>query len=423
MEAQNNLNTNNFEHTYKINISGVLSTVSIMILVSLVISVMPLLLNNDHAIFYTSQSLYAAVILLFVGMMYFDWWGLLVGLVTFVICGWVLKLPPGIFITNTIANILQLVLLQLSYKAIKRVKRENQNMYRNGNLYLNLYNYALILIFIFYITYVFSTTDVNIWILVSFSIVVLLITLVKCIKEKDIRLFMFNLTIALIPSLIASTASYYMGTYFCTPENTAIKYISTWTLSNYVLLQTIGYWFYQYFFTRNFEKHDNRSIKPLIISTVLYYAAAFLWNMLIVLMLKSDVLGTKAYMYFFPWALGNTFLLSNLYFSSSQSVISEKDKFKWFEERIIVIEKNTSTIIMIIAFLLPLSLEFLKDTPDILKTLFAANIFCTCTAVGLIWIPGNNIKFIYLLKTLKTICYTYSISLLLLCVILILSSL
>ena len=128
-------------------------------------------------------------------------------------------------------------------------------------------------------------------------------------------------------------------------------------------------------------------------------------------------------MYFFPWALGNTFLLSNLYFSSSQSVISETDKFKWFEERIIVIEKNTSTIIMIIAFLLPLSLEFLKDTPDILKTLFAANIFCTCTAVGLIWIPGNNIKFIYLLKTLKTICYTYSISLLLLWVILILSSL
>ncbi len=423
MQTQDDLNTNNFEHTYKINISGVLSTVSIMILMSLVISVMPLLLNNDEAIFYTSQSLYAAVILLFVGMMYFDWWGLLVGLLTFLICGWVLKLPPGIFITNTIANILQLLLLQLSYKAIKRVKRENQNMYNKGNLYLNLYNYVLILIFIFYITYVFSTPDVNIWILVAFSIVVLLITVTKCIKEKDVRLLLFNLMIALIPSLIASMASYYMGAYFYKPENTAIKYISTWTLSNYVLLQTIGYWFYQYFFTRNFEKYDNRSIKPLIISTVLYYGAAFLWNLLIVLMLKSDVLGSKAYMYFFPWALGNTFLLSNLYFSSSQSVISETDKFKWFEERIIVIEKNTSTIIMIIAFLLPLSLEFLKDTPDILKTLFAANIFCTCTAVGLIWIPGNNIKFIYLLKTLKTICYTYSISLLLLCVILILSSL
>ena len=138
-------NTDKFSYTYKINISGVLSTVSIMMLVSLAISVIPLLLNSDLAIFYTSQSLYIAAILLFVAMMYFDWWGLLVGLMTFIICGWVLELPTGIFITNTFANILQLVLLQLAYKTIKRVKLKNKNMYRSGNLYLNLYNYSLIL--------------------------------------------------------------------------------------------------------------------------------------------------------------------------------------------------------------------------------------------------------------------------------------
>ena len=418
-----NQNTNNFEYTYKINISGVLSTVSIMLLMSLVVSVMPLLLNNDQAIFYTSQSLYTAVILLFVAMMYFDWWGLLVGLMTFLVCGWVLKLPLGILISNTLANILQLVLLLLAYKTIKRIKSKNKNMYNSGNLYLNLYNYSLILIFLFYLVYVFSSTEISICVLLLFSIIVLCITLAKSFKEKDIRLLLYNFMIALLPSLVASTASYYCGVFFYKPENTAFKYITTWTLSNYVLLQTIGYWFYQYFFTRNFNKYDNRAIKPIIISTVLYYGAAFIWNMLIVLMLKSEVLGNKAYMYFFPWALGNIFLLSNLYFSSSQSIIDESDKFKWFEDRIIVIEKNTSTIIMIIAFLLPLSLEFMKFTPDILKTLFSANIFCTCTAVGLIWIPQHNIKFIYLLKSLKTICYTYSISLLLLCVILILSSL
>ena len=417
-----NSNTDKFEYTYKINISGVLSTVSVMILVSLVISVMPLLLNNEEAIFYTSQSIYTAVILLFVSMMYFDWWGLLVGLMTFIICGWVLNLPIGIFISNTLANILQLVILQLSYKAIKRIKCENQNMYKNGDLYLNLYNYLLMLIFLFYLVYILTTTDINVWILLSFSIVVLCITMTKSLKEKDRRLLLYNLMIALIPSLVASTISYYLGAYFYNPEITAIKYIATWTLSNYVLLQTIGYWFYQYFFTRSFD-NDNRLTKPLIISTILYYGAAFLWNMLIILMLKSDVLGTKAFMYFFPWALGNIFLLSNLYFSSSQNVTNIEDKFQWFEDRIIVIEQNTSTIIMIIAFLLPLSLEFLKDTPEILKPLFAANIFCTCTAVGLIWIPRHKIKFIYLLKSLKTICYTYSISLLLLCVILILSSL
>lgn len=416
-------NPNNLEYTYKITVSNILSTVSIMMLMSLVISVIPLLLNSDQAIFYTSQSLYIAVILLFVAMMYFDWWGLFIGFLTFLICGWVLELPVGILISNTVANTLQLILLHVSYKAIKRLGLENKNMYNDGNLYINMYNYSLILIFLFYLVYVCSSSNTDLWILLTFALVIFFITIAKSIKEKDLRLLLFTFLIALLPSLIASTVSYYWGLVFRQSGDVALKYITTWTLSNYVLLQTIGYWFYQYFFTRSYDISDKRANKPIIISTTLYFAAAFIWNVLIILMLKSNVLGVRSYMYFFPWALGNIFLLSNLYFSSSQTISNEIDKFQWFENRIIVIEKNTSTIIMIIAFLLPLSLEFLKDTPDILKTLFAANIFCTCTAVGLIWIPKHNVKFISLLKSLKTICYTYSISLLLLCVVLILSSL
>ena len=235
----NEPNTNNLEYTYKINISGILSTVSIMILMSLVISVLPLLLNNDQAIFYTSQSLYIAVILLFVTMMYFDWWGLLVGLMTFIICGWVLKLPLEIFASNTLANILQMVLLLLAYKAIKRIKSENKNMYYSGELFMNLYNYSLILIFLFYLVYVFTSAEINLWVLLTFSIAVLCLTLAKSYKEKDVRLLLFNFMVALIPSLVASTVSYYLGTLLYNPESTAFRYITTWTLSNYILLQTI----------------------------------------------------------------------------------------------------------------------------------------------------------------------------------------
>ena len=179
MLTSNESNTNNLDYTYKINISGILSTVSIMILMSLVISVLPLLLNNDQAIFYTSQSLYIAVILLFVTMMYFDWWGLLVGLMTFIICGWVLKLPLEIFASNTLANILQMVLLLLAYKAIKRIKSENKNMYYSGELFMNLYNYSLILIFLFYLVYVFTSAEINLWVLLAISIAVLCLTLAK----------------------------------------------------------------------------------------------------------------------------------------------------------------------------------------------------------------------------------------------------
>ena len=417
------LNNDNLKYTYKINVSKQLITFAVIILVGLVTSVMPLLLNNDQAIFYTSQSLYTAVILLFVTIMYFDWRGLIAGLITFIICGWVLKLPLGILLSNTIANILQLVLLLLSYKLIKTVKLENRNMYSTGNLYLNWYNFSLMLIFLVYLLYVFSPSEINIWVLLGFSLAVLCLTIIKSIKEKDARLILYNILVALCPSLVASMTSYYLGTFFSETENTAIRYISTWTLSNYILFQTIGYLFYQYFFSRIFNQDDSSKQRTVIISTVLYYGAAFVWNTLIILMLKSEALGVKAYMYFFPWALGNIFLLSNLYFSSKQNDQIQGDVFDWFEKRIIVVEKNTSTIIMIIAFLLPISLQFLKHTPEILKTLFAANIFCTCTAVGLIWIPKHNIKFISLLKTLKTICYTYSISLLLLCVVLILSNL
>ena len=39
----------------------------------------------------------------------------------------------------------------------------------------------------------------------------------------------------------------------------------------------------------------------------------------------------------------------------------------------------------------------------------------------MIWTPRSNVKFIGLLKTLKTIFYTYSITLLMLCVIMVMS--
>ena len=278
----NNSSSNDLDYTYKINISSILSIVSIMILISLVISVIPLLLNNDQTIFYTSQSLYIAVILLFVSMMYFKWWGLLIGLMTFLICGWVLELPSYILISNTFANILQLILLQLAYTKIKGLKLENKNIYSRGDLYLNIYNYSLILIFLFYLVYVFSYSQINIWILGIFSFSIFAITIAKSIIEKDIRLILYNFTVALIPSLIASTISYYVGIIFNEQENMAFKYISTWTLSNYVLFQTIGYWFYQYFFSRNYNKFDNNQIKSIITSTILYYGAAFVWNMLII---------------------------------------------------------------------------------------------------------------------------------------------
>ena len=126
--------------------------------------------------------------------------------------------------------------------------------------------------------------------------------------------------------------------------------------------------------------------------------------------------------YFFPWALGNVFLSLNLIFSRYNDAENVENKFDWYEKRAIVVENNTSGIITIISFLLPVSATLLKDIPPILLVLFVANIFCACLAVGLIWVPATNVKFMALLKTLKTVFYLFAIAFLMLSVIMIMFS-
>lgn len=71
--------------------------------------------------------------------------------------------------------------------------------------------------------------------------------------------------------------------------------------------------------------------------------------------------------------------------------------------------------------MLPMTFTLIESIPPYLPIFFIANIFCACLSIGLIWTPKKNIKFIALLKTLKTIFYTYSITLLMLCVIMVMS--
>ena len=152
------------------------------------------------------------------------------------------------------------------------------------------------------------------------------------------------------------------------------------------------------------------------VNTIAFYLAIVLLNSLIIYLIYTNSLGSYKFLYFFPWILGNIFLVYNMYFAGYEDT-SDPDnnkRFKWYENRIITVEKNTSGIIMIIAFMLPLSVTLMKESfPGILVILFAANIFFACVAVGLIWVPNKKIRFINLLKTIKTISYTYSITLLL----------
>lgn len=430
------------DNTYKVRISRFCLYFSLIILASLAISIMPLMLNTDQSVFFTSQPLYLAILLLFVMVLFLGWWGLSVGGLMFLICGLVGDMPAGICFTNGFANILQLALFVLCYKwlktmkdsADKKGKQIRTNCYDNGSVYFNLYNFFLLIAGILYVFCSFVLSNNSGVIMCGFFGTIMLATIIKSLPQKkkgikaDLRLIVFTVFMAFLPSLISSSLSFYLGSLLSHTTATAIDYISTWTMSNYILIQTFGYSCYQIFYKKSFDisskiKASYEEEHLFDISSVIYYIAVFVWNLLILFLILRDSQNMK-YMFFFPWALGNAFLMMNLYFCEKEKYDMEEYKegkegsaFKWFEERIVVVEKNTSSIIMIIALLLPLSLKYLNDSTSFLKTLFILNIFCVSIAVGLIWTPKSYVKFISLLKTLKTVFYTYSISSLLLCVV------
>lgn len=405
---------NNSDH-YRILMRGGTANVLLMILISSITIIFPLLLLRSNTIFYSSTPFYITIVVLFVAVMYLRYWGVLIAAFTLVISGMFLDIPKNVFFVNTLCNILQVILLLLSYRLLKDRKRQtNKNLhYQSGEFYLSLYNLLIVCILLVYIgACLFSRDDISNY-LVWLSVALFVITVIKSIKNKDSVLISYTFLIAFLPSTICSLLS----AYFCkVPSDEFVNYCTTWTLSNYILLQTLGYIFFQLFYVREINAFKIDEEIPINVSSVAYYLAIVVINILIIYLIYSNVIGDYGYIYFFPWILGNVFLLFNLYFTRFDDAcgIPDNERFKWYERRIITVEKNTSGVITIISFMLPLSVTIMKGSiPTVLIVLFAANIFFACLSVGLIWVPNKKIRFINLLKTIKTISYTYSITLLL----------
>lgn len=412
------MDSNQTPETYRISTNGFCANISILFLISLVISIIPLLLNKDSSIFYSSQPFYIAVLLLFVGVMYYKWYGVLLAAFTFTICGLFYRFEPGVIFLNSILNIGQIVLLLLSYLGLKKIRTQNLNMYSKGDFFVSVYNFLLILIFIGYIVACTSAEKGSLQVLGMFFGAVMIITLIKAAVARDVRLLYFTFMIALLPSVVISSIAAFLNGI---PAGERLEYIAVWSFSNYVLLQTAGYLMYQIFFTREIRMIENSKIIKVDAGSIAFYISILLWNLLIIGMMNDNIIKINSPIYFFPWALGNIFLIMNLYFSSFYDAEAENDKFSWYEKRVVIVEKNTATIITLISFMLPLTFSLIESIPSYLPIFFIANIFCACLSIGLIWTPKKNVKFIALLKALKTIFYTYSITLLMLCVIMVMS--
>ena len=407
--------------TYQLSTLGLFVNILLAILIALAISAIPLLLNTNTAIFYTSQPLYLMVVFLFASLILFRYWGLIIGAISLMICISIIDIPMKINIINAASNLLQLLLMYLAFVFIQRIERKHDriNVRKNStNTTLHkIYEFFIIIATLIYILFFFFASSINNVVIYILATGFLAFTIVMSIINKDSHYSYYTVLIALLPSLVASTCS---AIFSEVPKDLMVDYILTWTSSNYVLLQSIGYFVFTHYEAWEVDFCSNREIKSIDISSILYYTAALLWNVFIIYLFRHDIFAGKSYMYFFPWALGNFLLLSNLFFSKFDDAKGAENYFKWYEDRVIVVEKNTSVIITIISFLLPLSGVLTKvNVPEILTFIFIANIFCACFSVGLIWVPNSNVKFIALLKTIKSILYTYSLILLLMSAIMI----
>lgn len=405
--------------TYKIELTGLSANFFISVLIAMTTSIIPMLLNSEKAIFYTSLPFFISVVILFSCAMFLRGWGIIASALSFILYGFATNMPIKVLIVNSTINTLQIGLLLLGYLWIKHRKRINKNKYSKGVFYLSQYNSLLIVDFFLYLAVCIFGIVKNENMLLIFFIVTGFLTLVKMTIERDVFLLYYTLLIAFLPSAFSCILSILLAGV---PKSEIEEYFYTWTFSNYILLQTCGYIIYQILYSKKPFKLKNKDIFVIDASTLAYYIAMVIWNSIIIYLFCLNFLNLVNLVYFFPWALGNFFFGSNLIFSRYNDAGDVPNKFDWYEKRAIVVENNTSGIVTIISFLLPLSTTLLNNIPPILLVLFIVNIFCACLAVGLIWVPANNIKFMALLKTLKTIFYLFSITFLLISVIMIMFS-
>ena len=351
--------------TYTVKMKGSAANCFIAILIAMITSIVPLFLNREPAVYDTSLQLFITVVILFYCVIRYYIWGIVASILTYIIYGIVKGLDTYDLLINILVNTIEIIMMLIAYVLIKRIRtkdKEEPDEYEKGIFEFTWYNMFLIVLFVLYFSLcILVVQEKSTTILIAFAAATFISTAIKIAVDKDKRLL--------------------------------------WCTGCY---------------------NDSESAE-INASTVTYYIAIIIWNALIIYLFYHNQLKLDNLFFFFPWMLGNVFFLMNLIFSGKNDSAYIKEKFKWYENRAVVAEENTNKIISMITFILPLSAALL-DTPPTLVYLFVINIFCACMTVGLVWVPANNVRMMALVKTLKTIFHLFTITILLICVIMIMFS-
>lgn len=224
-----------------------------------------------------------------------------------------------------------------------------------------------------------------------------------------------NITGALLGSLKITNGRLVMDEY-C--ENLLI-----WFFSNAILMLGFGYTIFGFLKKQCFgNRETGKRFTNVKLSSIMFFTSTLLWNIIIYMLYYLGWLNKNIDSYFFPWAVGNLFFIANLYYSVYPETDDKGDDgFRWFENRSVVAENNTQMLVAIISFLLPICAQLLGTITYSISILFIFNITSAIISIGLIWIPKGQVRHMSAIKHIKTVFHLFTLSLLLLNIVLIIN--
>lgn len=392
------------------------------LLISTIAAVLNILSTNvsaESAFSATVFCSFLSILLIMYSVYTLGLWGINVAFCSSLFFCLSVNMTLGLMLSNVLANVLQALLMWAFFKktfiVMKTIHQEK-----------HLTDYAILLsiIGVTYTILSFFVEHILLCIIFFMLITVLTIFISVIKKNKCWLLLLFAYT---IPSLAGSLTN---SIGFIIVENDNVRFIESiviWTLSNVILLSTFGYVLLRILARKTINTASSYSGKALDLrinpATVLFYIAALLWNIWYYAMFFMGWLDYNTIVYLFPWLIGSIFFLANAYFSSQDDCVENDHKlfFKQTEDRAIVAENNTQKLIAIIAFMLPLCANWLGKITIEISICFIINITMAVVSIGLVWIPKHDIKSMHIIQTLKTIFHLYTLSFLLLVVIMIIN--
>ncbi|MCH5153991.1 MAG: hypothetical protein J1F71_02130 [Clostridiales bacterium] len=411
----------NYEYTVKYN--GISMRIWACLLISVITALISILttrtINNDRSS--TVYIIFVSILIIMFTVYFYGFWGVLTAAISSLLFCITIKTSLLGIVFNISANVLQALVIWFVFKFTRLAEKVVD---KKG--IVNDYKFLMVVLGGLYI--IFSFNFEHHLILYIFSGLLLLVDLIFSIINKSATKILFFLLLCVLPSFAGAILnSAYMTTGGAFRWSALYDSFALWFFSNSILFGTFGYIFVSAVgssnnYTENWKKKAGGGLrdidKEIKFSTILYYVATLIWNILFYIMYIVGWLESNTSLYLFPWAVGNLFFLLNLLFTKRKEIkaasVSIKDAFNWFEQRAVVVERNTQMLITVIAFLLPLSASYLGTITAAVSIIFVLNITTAVISIGLIWVPQNNVHTMEIIKNVKTIFHLFTLSLLLL---------